>query len=78
MTAGLGTVLGVAAGLVPAVGLIRALNAVDSTGYQRPVPYPLVIPWDSLAVTLLGVPLLAGFLALLLTRSRLPLVRRVA
>ncbi len=78
VTAGLGTVLGTAAGLVPAVGLIRAVNAPDVTGYVRPVPLPLVIPWSSIAVTLLVVPLLAGALAAALTRSRLPLVRRVA
>lgn len=38
VTAGLGTLLGTVAGLVPAVGLIRALNAPDSTGYVRPSP----------------------------------------
>ena len=78
VTAGLGTVLGTVAGLVPAVGLIRAINAPDATGYVRPVPFPVVVPWPSIAVTLLVVPLLAGLLAAALTRSRLPLVRRVA
>lgn len=78
VTAGLGTLLGTVAGLVPAVGLIRALNAPDSTGYVRPEPFPLVVPWSSIALTLVVVPLLAGLLAAALTRSRLPLVRRAA
>lgn len=42
VTGGLGTLLGTAAGLVPAVGLNRAPNAVDMTGYQRPAPFPSV------------------------------------
>ncbi len=75
--AGLGTALGVVAGLVPAVGLIRAMNApVD--GVARARPFPLVIPWETLAITGLVVPLIAGLAAVLLTRSRLPLVRRLA
>ncbi len=77
VTAGLGTALGIVAGLVPAIGLIRALNApVD--GIARSPSFPLVIPWESLAVTAFLVPLLAGLAAVLLTRSRLPLVRRIA
>jgi len=40
--------------------------------------YPLVIPWEHLAVTARAVPLLAALAAALLTRSRLPLVRRLA
>jgi putative ABC transport system permease protein len=75
--AALGTALGVVAGLVPAIGFIRALNApVD--GIPRAVPFPLVLPWDLLLVTGLVVPLLAALAAVLLTRSRLPLVRRLA
>ena len=75
--AGLGTALGVVAGLVPAIGLVRAMNApVD--GIAREKPFPLVIPWETLAVTGLVVPLVAGLAAVLLTRSRLPLVRRLA
>lgn len=77
VTAGLGTALGVAAGLVPAAGLIRALNEpVD--GYVSPVPFELVVPWVVLAVVGLVVPLLAVLAAMVLTRSRLPLVRRLA
>ncbi|MBC7375122.1 MAG: FtsX-like permease family protein [Frankiales bacterium] len=78
VTAGLGTALGTVAGLIPAYGLIRALNEPDSTGYVRAVPFPFVVPWTLLGVTALVVPLLAALAALLLTRSRLPLVRRIA
>ena len=77
VTAGLGTALGIVAGLVPAAGLIRALNE-PVQGYTRPVPFELVIPWPILAVAGLVVPLLAVLAAMLLTRSRLPLVRRLA
>lgn len=75
--AGLGTGLGVVAGLVPAIGLVRAMGA-PVAGVARARPFPLVIPWERLAVTGLVVPLVAGLAAVLLTRSRLPLVRRLA
>jgi putative ABC transport system permease protein len=65
--AGLGTVLGIAAGFVPAMALIGALDSVD-----------LVLPWRLLATVLVVIPLLAAGLAWLLTRSRVPLERRVA
>ncbi len=73
VTAVLGTVLGVAAGLVPAYGLLVALNADDPL-----VRYPYLVPWALLGVTVLVVPLLAALAAGALTRSRLPLVRRPA
>ena len=79
VTAGLGTVLGTIAGLVPAVGMVRALNAAAATGpFVRINPYPLVLPWRNLAVTVLVVPLIAALAAAALTRSRLPMVRRIA
>jgi putative ABC transport system permease protein len=65
--AALGTALGVAAGFVPALALIGAVESLD-----------LVIPWLQLTEVLVGIPLLAGALAWLLTRSRVPLERRIA
>jgi putative ABC transport system permease protein len=59
--------LGIAAGFVPALALIGAVESLD-----------LVVPWSRLAAVLVGIPLLAGALAWLLTRSRVPLERRVA
>jgi putative ABC transport system permease protein len=78
VTAGLGTALGTVAGLVPAYAFIRTLNQPDETGYVRKVPFPFVLPWELLAVTAVVVPLVAALAAVLLTRSRLPLVRRIA
>ncbi|MCW2793023.1 MAG: transporter permease [Nocardioides sp.] len=79
VTAGLGTLLGAIAGLVPAIGMVRALNATARTsGYVATSPYPLVLPWHNLLITVLVVPLIAAGGAALLTRSRLPMVRRLA
>ena len=77
VTALLGTVLGTVAGLVPAYAFIGALNEPDSTGFVREVPFPFVVPWSLLGVTAVVVPLVAALAAVLLTRSRLPLVRRL-
>ena len=48
VTAGLGALLGAVTGLVPAVGLIRAVNssAGQPGGFVRLDPYPTVIPGD--------------------------------
>jgi len=62
----LGCVLGVA------VGGLYGYTAHVAFGS----PY-FAVPWRELAGILVGVPLLAGLLAWLLTRSRLPMVRRV-
>ncbi len=65
--AGLGTILGVLAGLVPGLAFIGAVGSLD-----------VAIPWLTLAEVLVGIPLVAALCAWLLTRSRLPLERRVA
>jgi putative ABC transport system permease protein len=62
----LGTLLGVIAGFVPGVALLWA----------RP-DFNVIVPWASLALTVFVVPLIAGAGALVLTRSRLPLDRRL-
>ena len=79
VTAGLGALLGAVTGLVPAVGLIRAVNsdAGQPAGFVRVDTYPTVIPWGHLALVVLVAPLFAAAAAALLTRSRLPMVRRV-
>jgi len=79
-TAGLGTMLGAAAGLVPAVAILRATTKTVAYVDGRPelAPgLPIVLPWANIAATLLVVPLLAAAAAALLTRSRLPMVQRV-
>lgn len=66
MTAGLGTVLGSVAGIVPAVLLVTA------TGMARTA----VVPWLQLLALLIAVPLTGAALAWLFTRARLPVSRR--
>lgn len=70
----LGSALGVMAGFVPAVGFILVQRAVDPAGVER----PLTIPWLSLSLTAIVVPLLAVGIAGLFSRSRLPIERRMA
>lgn len=64
--AALGTALGVAVGFVPAVAYISRLPG-----------YTVEVPWARLGFVVLVVPALAALLALAVTRSRLPVVRRV-
>ncbi|MCO4237434.1 FtsX-like permease family protein [Pseudarthrobacter raffinosi] len=66
MTAGLGTVLGSVAGIVPAVLLVTA------TGMARTA----VVPWLQLVALLIAVPLTGAALAWLFTRAGLPVSRR--
>jgi putative ABC transport system permease protein len=63
----IGSVLGVLAGLVPAVAIINAR-----------VDFPLVIPWGTLALVVVAIPMIIAALAGIFTRSRLPLERRLA
>ena len=68
LLAGLGAVLATPAGLLPVWGLARAATAGAARGL-------FVVPWDTLAVTLVGVPLVATFGAWILTRPASPWVR---
>lgn len=78
VTAGLGTLLGVAAGFVPALAVLTALRRPPAgfVGVWQP-DWPIVVPWLNIGVTLLVVPLLAALVAGLFTRSRLPMVGRM-
>jgi putative ABC transport system permease protein len=80
VTAGLGTLLGIVAGMVPAIAILRAMTrtveVVDGHQIKQTV-LPIVMPWTNIAVTLLVVPVLAALAAAALTRSRLPMVRRL-
>ncbi len=62
----LGSGLGILAGLVPGIAVVWAQPGLR-----------IVIPWVSLALVLAAVPLLAMFAALLSTRSRIALARRI-
>ncbi|WP_395401577.1 FtsX-like permease family protein [Arthrobacter sp. UC242_113] len=68
MTASLGTSLGVAAGVVPAVLLIGATRMYAES----------VVPWMPLLALLVAVPLTGSALAWVFARARLPVSRRSA
>jgi putative ABC transport system permease protein len=74
--AGLGSVLGVLAGLGAAFAVLSALNQAWAERWPAPQPYPLAVPWQALGI-MLAVPLVAMLGAGLLTRSRLPIERRL-
>jgi putative ABC transport system permease protein len=66
MTAGLGTLMGLIAGVVPAVLVTAATRTLAAP----------VVPWLQLLALLVAVPLSGGALAWLFTRARLPMSRR--
>lgn len=83
----MGVVLGSAAGILPAVGLRRATARSEWNAYHASfddgfggisnIPHvPVVIPWATLGMLLIAVPLGATLLAALVTRSRSGLARR--
>ena len=72
IVAGLGTGVGTVAGLVLGVVLVLAR---PSGSESAPV---LAVPWNSVALQLLGIPLLAVAVGWVAVRSDLPLTRRAA
>lgn len=75
-----GVLLGTAAGLVPAVAL-RLVDLRNAMEAMREEPMesaftPIVLPWATIGLLAVVVPLLAGLLAAAFTRSRLTLARR--
>lgn len=75
-----GVLLGTAAGLVPAVAL-RLVDQRKALQAMRIEPMesaftPIVLPWATIGLLAVAVPLLAGVLAAVFTRSRLTLARR--
>jgi putative ABC transport system permease protein len=75
--AGLGSILGAGAGIGAAIAIMVALNQRYVDIWPGPAPYPIVLPWLSLLIALLVVPLIAMLGAGSLTRSRLPIERRI-
>jgi putative ABC transport system permease protein len=75
--AGLGSLLGAVAGLGAAVAVLLALNRRFADVWPAPTPYPILVPWLNVGVALVVVPLIAMLGAGLLTRSRLPIERRL-
>ncbi|MEU1122030.1 ABC transporter permease [Streptomyces sp. NPDC005899] len=75
-----GVLLGTAAGVVPAVAL-RLVDLGEAMKAMRAQPMdsaytPIVMPWETLGLLALVVPLLAGLLAAAFAGSRLTLTRR--
>ncbi|MYT97079.1 MULTISPECIES: FtsX-like permease family protein [unclassified Streptomyces] len=75
-----GVLLGTAAGIVPAVAL-RLTDLREALKAMRADPMesaytPIVMPWPTIALLALAVPVLAGLLAAALTGSRQKLARR--
>lgn len=73
--AGLGTILGLTAGLGVSSAVLVALNQRYAQIWPGPEPLPIMVPWTQLAA-LLAIPAVAMLGAGLLTRSRLPVERR--
>ena len=76
--AGLGTALGIGAGVLPGLAAVWAQRPSGASGYGAFTGsgWPLVIPWSSLLVTAAAAPIITALAAGLLTRSRIVLVRR--
>ncbi|WP_439656544.1 FtsX-like permease family protein [Lentzea sp. HUAS TT2] len=74
--AGIGGLLGTAAGAGSALALLAALNVGYEDLWPQPELNPLTIPWPNIAISLLLVPAVAMLGAALFTRSRLPIERR--
>ncbi|AVT38586.1 ABC transporter [Plantactinospora sp. BB1] len=73
--AGLGTALGLLAGLGASTAVLFAYNRALLYQWPREAAYPITMPWETLAVVLV-VPLVAMCGTGLLTRARLPIERR--
>lgn len=91
VVAAMGVLLGSASGILPAIGLRFTERRADdqlyaelldqgwSGGSGPSAPFvPVVIPWETLGMLLVVVPLGAAVLAALVTRSRGALARRAA
>ncbi|MFH8981286.1 ABC transporter permease family protein [Streptomyces varsoviensis] len=80
VVAGMGVLLGTVTGVLPAVAL-RLAEGRHALAHMRESPMssaytPVELPWPTLAALAVGVPVLAGLLAALCTRSRLLAPRR--
>ncbi|MEV4497354.1 FtsX-like permease family protein [Micromonospora arborensis] len=74
--AGLGSVLGIVAGLGTAAIVLFSVNRQYATSWPVPDPYPFLVPWPALGVLVL-VPVVSMLGAGLFTRARLPIERQL-
>jgi putative ABC transport system permease protein len=77
LIAGLGSTLGVLAGVAAAAAMIFGTNRAIADRWPAEAITPFTVPWQSVAVAVLVVPAVAILGAGLLTRSRLPIERRL-
>jgi putative ABC transport system permease protein len=75
--AGLGSVLGAVGGFGMAVAVLSAYNRLAGSKWPVEPEFPIQVPWWNLLVALVVVPGVAMLGAGLLTRSRLPIERRM-
>ncbi|NKE59374.1 ABC transporter permease [Lentzea sp. PSKA42] len=74
--AGIGGLLGTAAGIGSALALLAALNVGYADRWPQPALNPFTVPWQNILIPLLVIPGVAMLGAALFTRSRLPIERR--
>ncbi|MFD5467300.1 FtsX-like permease family protein [Kitasatospora sp. NPDC127059] len=78
--AAMGTLLGTVCGVLPAVALRKVQGLASSYPGMSPEEIAekssVVLPWPTVAATVVVLPLLAAGLAAVLTRSRISLLRR--
>lgn len=75
----LGTVMGIAVGFAPGIAVTWPLTSESYSGGVATLGGPVIdVPWTLLGALLLLVPLIAALVAMVATRSRLPVVRRLA
>lgn len=77
LIAGLGSVLGVVAGMGAAGAMIFGINQATAHLWPAPPVMPFLVPWANVLIALVVVPAVAILGAGLLTRSRLPVERRL-
>jgi putative ABC transport system permease protein len=75
--AGLGSLLGAVAGIAGGLATVAAINQSNRQQWPSIGVLPYVVPWQQLIIGVLIVPLVAMLGAGLLTRSRLPIERRL-
>lgn len=71
-----GGLTGLALGLIPGIAVAKPLTSSSMGPSGEPAGPFLVIPWPSIALVVLGVPLLAALMAAAVTRTRPALTRR--
>jgi putative ABC transport system permease protein len=75
----LGTLLGIAVGFAPGIAVTWPLTSASYVLGVEHVGGPVIrVPWSLLGAIAVVVPLLAALAAMIFTRSRLPVVRRLA